>query len=94
MKNYKFPQDKCYVCGTTKNVRIHHIFFGTSNRKKSEKYKDCCTVGLCDNHHNFSNQGVHFNHDLDLELKQKAQTYFNETYPQLDFIKIFGRNYL
>lgn len=41
-----------------------------------------------------SNAGVHFNTELDLKLKVHTQKLFNEAYPELDFLKIFGKNYL
>lgn len=83
---------ECYVCGTIVNLHRHHIFYGMANRKQSEKYG--CWVFLCPKHHNISNAGVHFNKALDIELKQKCQRKFMEVYPDLDFIKTFGRNYL
>ena len=63
-----------------------------AKRKISEKYG--CWCYLCAIHHNLSNAGVHFNKELDIELKQMAQKRFNEVYPDLDFLKTFGRNYL
>lgn len=95
MKRFSILQNemtKCYVCGTTNNLHIHEVFYGTANRQKSIKY-GCC-VSLCANHHNLSNEGVHFNKALDLEIKKKMQKRFNEVYPDLDFLKIFGKNYL
>ena len=80
----------CYVCGRY-GTEIHHIFFGTSNRKMSDRYK--CMVGLCYEHHR-GNSGVHHNRELDLELKRMAQKRFQEVYPEYDFLAIFGRNYL
>ena len=85
-------QKKCFVCGTTENIHIHEVYFGTANRNKSIKY-GCC-VYLCGKHHNLSSEGVHYNHELDQHLKQLMQKRFNEVYPNLDFLKIFGRNYL
>ena len=82
----------CLVCGTTLNLHRHHIFYGMAKRKISEKYG--CWCYLCAIHHNLSNAGVHFNKELDTELKQMAQKRFNEVYPDLDFLKTFGRNYL
>jgi hypothetical protein len=41
-----------------------------------------------------SNAGVHFNTELDSKLKAHTQKRFNEVYPDLDFLKIFGKNYL
>ena len=50
-------------------------------------------VGLCYHHHR-GNKGVHFNRELDLELKKMAQRRFNEIYPDSDFLAVFGKNYL
>lgn len=83
---------ECLVCGTTLNLHRHHIFFGTANRKKSEKYG--CWCYLCYYHHNGSNEGVHFNKSLDDGLKQMTQKRFMEVYPDLDFLEIFGKNYI
>lgn len=80
----------CFVCGRY-GTEIHHIFFGTSNRKMSEKYR--CVIGLCYEHHR-GNTGVHHNRELDLELKRMAQKRFQDIYPEYDFLAIFGRNYL
>lgn len=83
---------ECYVCGS-KNVHIHEIFYG-KNRQKS--IKDGCCVYLCPMHHNMSNAGVHFNHKLDIEIKQKMQVRWCKYYDKTneDFIKRFGKNYL
>ena len=82
----------CLVCSTTHNLHKHHIFFGSGKRMLSEKYG--CWCYLCGIHHNLSNAGVHFNKALDTELKQMTQKKFIEVYPDKDFLKIFGRNYL
>ena len=88
MLNHK--EDGCFICKNP-NVHLHHIFFG-SNRKMSDKYK--MTVYLCPYHHNMSNEGVHFNRELDLELKRLAQRQFEETHTREEFMEIFHRNYL
>ena len=80
----------CYICGRPAEG-AHHCVYGNANRKLSEKYG--LTVGLCYNHHR-GNEGVHFNRELDMELKQMAQRRFTETYPDKDFMSIFGKNYL
>lgn len=82
----------CLVCKTNQNIHIHEVFFGSANRKLSIEYGLC--VCLCGRHHNLSNEGVHYNRTLDIKLKQHAQKKFNEVYPDLDFLKIFGKNYL
>lgn len=83
----------CYVSKST-NVAIHHIFPG-NRRKLCEKYG--FIVALRPDYHNMSNYSVHAlpNYGLDLVLKQKAQSYFEEHYGSRgDFIKKFGRSYL
>lgn len=80
----------CFICGRY-GTEIHHVFYGTANRKLATKYN--LVVGLCYNHHRGS-KGVHFNKELDLMLKQHAQRRFEEEYPQEHFLTIFGRNYL
>lgn len=83
---------ECFVCHTTQNLHKHHIFRGYAFRKVSEHYG--LWVYLCGYHHNLSNEGVHFNKELDTKLKQLAQKKFMEKYPDKDFIKELGRNYL
>lgn len=92
MKSIIQENKECWVCGTTQDIHEHHIIYGTANRRLSEKYG--LKVWLCGKHHNLSNEGVHFNRELDLRLKQLAQKRFKEEYPNEDFLKIFGRNYV
>jgi hypothetical protein len=66
--------------------------FGSGRRKLSEKYG--LWVWLRGDYHNKSNHGVHFNRKLDLFLKSEAQHRFIVVYPELDWLNIFGRNYL
>ena len=83
--------DYCFICGRY-GTETHHICYGSANRKLAEKYK--LVVGLCQPHHR-GNNGVHGgNKELDIFLKQTAQTKFNEVYKDLDFLAVFGRNYL
>lgn len=86
-------EKKCYVCGTTNNIHIHEVFFG-KNRKKS--IEDGCCVYLCGRHHNQSNEGVHFNHELDTELKIQMELHWLKTYNKTikDFIDRYGKNYI
>ena len=81
----------CMVCGRP-NPEEHHVFFGISNRKWSEKYK--LKVPLCGEHHRGSDLSPHFNKEFDLQLKQYAQERFQEEYPDLNFREIFGKNYI
>ena len=83
---------ECYFCGATYNLHSHHVFFGTGNRKNSEKYG--LKVWLCAQHHNLGNECVHNNKTMDLEVKQMAQREFEKTHTRAEFMHIFGRNYL
>ena len=92
MQSIVSNEKECLVCGSTYHLHRHHIFYGTANRKLSEQYG--CWCYLCARHHNMSGVGVHFNKELDNQLKVHTQKRFNEVYPELDFRKIFGKNYL
>ena len=82
----------CLVCGFPQ-VHKHHIFYGTSNRKQSEKYG--CWVYLCERHHNMSNEGVHFDKALDIKLKKFCQEKWEAKYGDREqFINVFGKSYL
>lgn len=72
----------------------HEIFYGVRNRKKS--IEDGLVVFLRPELHNASSLGVHFNKELDLELKKEAEKRWLEYYHKdiEDFIKKYGRNYL
>lgn len=87
----------CYVCGTTYNLHVHHCFPGYGRRKVSDR--EGCWVYLCAPHHNMSNEGVHFNHELDMELRRRCQEAWEEREgidePDHEtFIALMGRNYL
>ena len=82
----------CLVCRTTQDIHVHHVFFGTANRKKSEEHG--LKVYLCGRHHNMSNAGVHYNKTLDIKIKQLAQRKFEETHSRAEFMREFGRNWL
>lgn len=83
---------ECFFCGQREGLHEHHVFGGTANRKKSDKYG--LTVWLCPAHHNMSSKGVHMNRKQDLILKRYAQKIFEEEYGHDEFMRIFHRNYL
>ena len=95
MKRFSIIQDKkqCYVCGAEYNIHTHEVYFG---KNRNNSIEDGCCVYLCGRHHNQSNDGVHFNHDLDLKLKQDFEKKWLEIYNKTieDFIKRYGKNYL
>lgn len=86
-------QDKkeCYITHRTDGLHKHHIFGGPL-RKWSELYG--LYVWLRPEWHNMSDYGVHFNPELDSELKQLAQEKFEQVYNRSEFVQVFGKNYL
>lgn len=85
---------KCFICGLGSTLELHHVFFGTANRKKSEE--DGCKIWLCHYHHTGSKNSVHFNIKTDRELKRQVEEVWLKHYNKTveDFIKRYGRNYL
>jgi len=84
---------ECYVCGTTYDLHKHHIYGGHGRRNLSEKYG--CWVYLCAPHHDMSDQGVHFNKALDIDLKSQCQRAWESKYGSREqFIKTFIKSYL
>ena len=92
MKSIIQEKKECLVCHTTYNLHLHHIFFGTANRKISDREGFTCY--LCGHHHNLSNSGVHSNRELDLELKKVCQKKYEETHTREEFIKLIGKSYI
>ena len=89
MKSIIQEEKKCYFCDAVNGLHSHHIF-GGRNRQNSERYG--LKVWLCADHHNMTNDSVHFNPIYMRLLKILGQLYFEKTYNE-DFIKIFGINY-
>lgn len=90
MEAWDFGQN-CVVCGNPTTDR-HHIFYGTANRKISEKYG--YVIPLCRKHHT-GPMGIHFNKPMDAHWKRMAQIHFEENHgTREEFIKTFGRSYL
>lgn len=92
MKSIIQKDKECYVCGVTFPIHEHHIF-GGNKRKLSEKYG--IKVFLCWNHHE-GTYGVHGRDGKELaeKLHKLGQEAFEEAYPDLDFLEIFGKNYI
>lgn len=84
-------KENCYIC-RGRATEEHHAIYGTANRKLSEKYG--LKVYLCPYCHRIGKQAVHRNAETSKRVKIEAQKSFIETYPDLDFLKIFGENYL
>lgn len=84
-------EKQCLVCHCTRGLHKHHVFYGPL-RRISEK--EGFTVWLCTRHHNMSNSGVHFDRELDLEIKRLGQHVYEQAHSREEFIKLIGKNYL
>ncbi len=83
---------RCFICGSVQWLEVHHIMGGYANRKLSEQYG--LMVYLCHYCHNEPPNGVHHNKEKMDWLRAEGQKRFEEEYPELDFLKVFGKNYL
>lgn len=79
-------KNKCMFCTSTYHLTWHEIYPGR-NRQNSMKYKLC--LRMCCNCHRKYQEDTEFN---DYWYK-KGQVIFEETYPELNFIDIFHKNY-
>lgn len=93
MRSILQDRKESYISGNTYYLEEHHIFFGTANRKISEKQG--FKVWLTSEEHR-GTYGVHGKHgrNLDIKLKRDAQRKYEETHTREDFIKLIGKNYL
>lgn len=92
MKRYSILNNLryCYFCG--RPVQAIHEVYGGCNRQRSIQNGFC--VGLCNYHHNMSDESVHFNRDMDLELKRLYQKKYEEDHTRDDFIDLIGKSFL
>ena len=81
----------CVITGSP-TVAIHHVF-GAANRSLSEKYG--FVIPLRPDWHNMADYEIHFNRDLDLYWKRRAQEYYEAHYgTRAELMRELGRNYL
>lgn len=80
-------KDKCMFCNSTYQLTWHEIFRGR-NRQNSMIYGLC--LRMCLRCHELKQEDKQFND----EWKQKGQSIFIKTYPDLKFENIFKINYL
>lgn len=85
--------DGCFICHNPTVVR-HHIYGGHGRRPIADE--EGCWVELCPYHHNMSDFGVHFDHELDRFFKEDCERRWcaaNGKGPD-DFRDRFGVNYI
>lgn len=93
MKSVLQDTKECFICHRTNCLEDHHIFFGTSNRKQSEKRG--LKVWLCVPDHRIGPKAVHRDKETDLQLKEIAQTYYEQNIGTREqFIVEFGKSVL
>ena len=85
-------EQESYLSGRTDSLEEHHIFYGQGRRKLSERYG--LKVWLTHDEHNEPPDGVHFNQTARRALERAGQEEFERKYPELNFMRIFGKNYL
>ncbi len=85
-------EQESYLSGRTDSLEEHHIFYGQGRRKLSERYG--LKVWLTHDEHNEPPDGVHFNQAARRALERAGQEAFERKYPELNFMRIFGKNYL
>ena len=95
MKSIIQNKKECFICRinydvtTTNKIYEHHIF----EEKQSKKYG--LKIWLCHRHHATDPRySIHYQRQLDLELKQLAQKKFEESHSREDFIEHFIKSYL
>ena len=71
---------------------IHHVFGGSGRRTISEKHG--FIIPLTNDEHNMSDNGIHFNKEMDLKIKKLCQKKYEETHSREEFIKLIGKNYI
>ena len=98
MKSIMQTEKECYLCRklmdicNERELHLHHIYEGWGNRMVSDR--NGFTIWLCGMHHNLSDYGLHFNKDVDLEVKRECQRKFEENHSREEFMNLIGRNYL
>ena len=83
--------ERCFVCGSMRELELHHIMHGTANRRISTRLHLTCW--LCRTHHT-GKYGVHNDPVLNHTLQAEAQTAFEKTHTHEEWMQIFGKNYL
>lgn len=79
----------CYLCGSPRDIEIHHIY-PSGLRRKSTEYG--MVVPLCRDCHQ-GPHGVHNNIERMNKLRAEGQVRFEERYPNESFLQVFKRNW-
>lgn len=84
--------EPCDLCGRWGYLQTHHIFEGISLRRKSEQYKQYCTIRVCYQCH----EDIHRHPLKYLYLKENAQRELMEGlgWTMTEWRLEFGKSYL
>lgn len=85
-------REECMMCHRWDYLSDHHVFYGTANRKISEKYD--MTIRVCPDCHLNGKRAIHNCIEVDRALKEEYQRRFEGTHAREEFVRAFGRNYL
>jgi len=85
-------REECMMCHRWDYLEEHHVFYGTANRKISEKYG--MTVYACPDCHRNGKQAIHNCIEVDRALKEEYQRKFEKKYSRAFFRELFKTNYL
>jgi Zn-finger protein len=90
-KSILADENRCYFCGKTVGLEIHHVLAGTANRRISDRIG--AWVYLCRECHT-GKHGAQYDPVKNRQLKQDAQFAFERTHTRAEWMKLIGKNYL
>ena len=82
---------RCYFCNRVTGLEKHHVFAGIANRRISEArgfWVMCC------NECHTGRDGVQYNKEKNLRLKQDAQRAFEKDHTHQEWMDLIRKNYL
>ena len=89
-----FEDECCFICGSEKQLELHHIFGGANRRKADD---DGLTVYLCSDCHRESRLSVHQSSEMAQLMHAIGELMWLNNHPGStvsDFSRRYGRNYL
>ena len=82
---------RCWFCDRETDLEKHHVFGGVANRPISER--EGLWIWCCHEDHVGKN-GVQYNKEKNLRLKQVAQMEFEKRHPREEWMLLFRKNYV
>ncbi|MCZ2807921.1 MAG: hypothetical protein O2V44_01045 [Candidatus Bathyarchaeota archaeon] len=84
--------ERCFLCGRSGPLEVHHVFGGVANRPKSTE--DGLVVHLCPDCHRNGPQAAHRSITTMQKLRAIGQKAYEQKSSRAAFMKRYGRNYL